>query len=75
MFEILLILMSGSSREKKSIEDCNTDVEIQKLCPAGELPQELKERMRQIDWTPFMQEVFDFLHANEVTLYNSLSTQ
>ena len=52
-----------------STKDCNTDVEIQKLCPGGELPEELKNRMRKIEWTPFMQEVFDCLHANEVNFY------
>ena len=48
-------------------------MEIQKLCPNGELPGELKERMRKISWTPFMQEVFDCLHANEVTLHATLN--
>ena len=49
-------------------KDCNTDVEIQKLSPNGELPEELKQRMRKIEWTPFMQEVFDYLHENEVSI-------
>ena len=47
--------------------DCNTDVEIQKLCPGGKLPDDLKERMRKMEWTDFMQEVFDCLHKNEVS--------
>jgi len=50
-----------------TLVDCNTDVEIQKLCPGGKLPDDLKEKMRKMEWTDFMQEVFDCLHQNGVT--------
>lgn len=47
--------------------DCNTDVEVRKLSPGGELPEELKRRCKSIEWTDFMQEVFDYLHDQGVT--------
>lgn len=50
--------------------DCNTDVEIQKLSPGGKLPDALKGRMNEIEWTDFMQEVFDHLHANGFAIYS-----
>ena len=47
-------------------------MEIQKLCPGGKLPDDLKERMRKMEWTDFMQEVFDCLHKNEVSHWYNL---
>ena len=45
-------------------------MEVQKLSPDGRLPEDLKARMREMEWTPFMQEVFDLLNEKNVSLRN-----
>ena len=41
-------------------------MEVQKLGPGGQIPEELKARVKEIEWTYFMQEIFDYLHENKV---------
>ena len=52
-----------------TITDLNTDVEVQKLAPGGEIPASSEMRGLYTDkgWTDFMGAVFALLHENNVT--------
>ena len=52
-----------------TITDLNTDVEVQKLAPGGNIPQssELRGLYSSQGWTQFMGAVFELLHQNNVT--------
>lgn len=58
-----------------TITDQNTDVEVQKLAPGGEIPQssELRGLYTTEGWTQFMAAVFELLHQNNVTRAEILS--
>lgn len=49
-----------------TITDLNTDVEVQKLAPGGEIPasSELRQLYSDKGWTEFMGAVFELLHQN-----------
>ena len=52
-----------------TITDLNTDVEVQKLAPGGEIPASSEMRGLYSDkgWTEFMGAVFALLHENDVS--------
>ena len=52
-----------------TVTDLNTDVEVQKLAPGGEIPASSEMRGLYSDkgWTEFMGAVFTLLHENNVT--------
>lgn len=52
-----------------TITDKNTDVEVQKLAPGGNIPQssELRGLYSSQGWTQFMGAVFHLLHQNQTT--------
>ena len=52
-----------------TITDLNTDVEVQKLAPGGEIPASSEMRGLYSDkgWTEFMGAVFALLHENNVS--------
>ena len=52
-----------------TITDLNTDVEVQKLAPGGEIPasSEIRGLYSDQGWTEFMGAVFKHLHENSVT--------
>ena len=52
-----------------TITDLNTDVEVQKLAPGGEIPSSSEMRGLYSDkgWTEFMGAVFSLLHENQVS--------
>ena len=52
-----------------TITDLNTDVEVQKLAPGGEIPASSEMRGLYSDkgWTEFMGAVFSLLHENGVS--------
>jgi len=58
-----------------TITDKNTDVEVQKLAPGGNIPQssELRGLCSSQGWTQFMGAVFDLLHQNQTTQTEILS--
>lgn len=58
-----------------TITDLNTDVEVQKLAPGGEIPASSEMRGLYTDkgWTDFMGAVFALLHENNVTQAEILS--
>ena len=45
----------------------NSDVLVQELAPNGKIPPHIKSLYTDRGWTPFMREVFVYLHQNEVT--------
>jgi len=58
-----------------TITDLNTDVEVQKLAPGGEIPASSEMRGLYSDkgWTEFMGAVFSLLHENGVSKEDILS--
>jgi len=58
-----------------TITDLNTDVEVQKLAPGGEIPSSSEMRGLYSDkgWTEFMGAVFSLLHENQVSQAEILS--
>jgi len=58
-----------------TITDKNTDVEVQKLAPGGNIPQssELRGLYSSQGWTQFMGAVFELLHQNNVTQVDILA--
>jgi len=52
-----------------TITDLNTDVEVQKLAPGGEIPKnsEIRAMYSEKGWTEFMGAVFKLLHENGTT--------
>merc|ERR1719442_396022 len=58
-----------------TITDLNTDVEVQKLAPGGEIPASSEMRGLYSDkgWTEFMGAVFALLHENNTTQAEILS--
>jgi len=58
-----------------TVTDLNTDVEVQKLAPGGEIPASSEMRGLYSDkgWTEFMGAVFTLLHENNVTQAEILS--
>lgn len=58
-----------------TITDKNTDVEVQKLAPGGNIPKssELRGLTASQGWTQFMGAVFNLLHENQTTQADILS--
>lgn len=50
-----------------TVIDDNSDIYISKLCPNGNIPQEIKDKYSDRGWTDYMGAIFEYLHINGIT--------
>ena len=51
----------------QTLLQCNTDVEVQKLSPGGQVPEDLHKIAKTQNWTAFVNACLEHFHQNEIS--------